>query len=673
MRILLVEDDASIVEVVTAILDAQNYIVDIASDGESGWELAEAFPYDLVLLDIILPKLDGITFCRRLRERKNQALVMLLTARDTMTDKLIGLEAGADDYVVKPFNIQEVSARIRALLRRGHPIAETVLTCGDLHLDPGACEVTYKGQLLRFSRKEYLLLELFLRHQNRVFSRSAIVDQIWSFNEDPPNEDTVKSHIKSIRRKLDAVGAADLIETLYGQGYRISPTYLAHTRQDPQDQIQPQFQEQPQEKALPQEKAPQEKTPAPVAQKQEVLNVSVLEIWQRTKGLSLERINSLEQVVRILKAGVLDANLQQQAAQNAHKLAGSLGTFGFETGSQIARKVETLLQSVPSTLAAQKRMATQIGALVKALKAELVEPPELSAEAERAEKPEVSLWSEQSPLDSPEPTQQDPLLVAILSQDQALIKSLAAHGEQNLRIVEVTTVAVAQERFQQERPQVILIDSRWQTEQAKAGQEPPQLTELLAGLREPVPVAWLSNQTIATARLEAMQAGASLFLDTAMPMQEMLQAIVNLAHLTRSIQPRVLLVDDDPIVTKLLTACLKPQGIEVTGLEDPVQFWDILPQVNPNLLILDVNMPQINGIELCRTVRCDPQWRSLPIIFLTTQADPQTERQIFLSGADDLIFKPAKPSELSIRILNRLHRALPHHGFSRLIYPPPEE
>ncbi|MFM7424874.1 MAG: response regulator transcription factor, partial [Elainella sp.] len=276
MRILLVEDDESIIDVVTGILDAQGYIVDIATEGDAGWDLAEAFPYDLILLDIGLPKLDGISFCRRLRERKNQALVMLLTARDTITDKLIGLEAGADDYVVKPFNVQELAARIRVLLRRGNPITESVLTCGNLALDPTACEVTYKGQLLRFSRKEYLLLELFLRHQHRVFSRSAIVDQIWSFNEDPPNEDTVKSHIKSVRRKLDAVGVGDLIETLYGQGYRINPSYLSQ-------RVEP---DQP-----------------TADQKQAALDASIQKTWQRTKGLNLERVALLEQVMRALKTG----------------------------------------------------------------------------------------------------------------------------------------------------------------------------------------------------------------------------------------------------------------------------------------------------------------------------------------------------------------------------------
>ena len=324
MRILLVEDDESIIDIVTTVLAQQNYILDTATDGEMGWELAEAFPYDLMLLDIVLPKLDGISLCRRLRDHKKQCLVMLLTARDAMSDKLIGLQAGADDYLVKPFDVQELSARIHALLRRGNPITETILRCGDLSLNSVACEVTYGDQLLRFSRKEYLLIELFLRHQNRVFSRSAIVDQIWSFNEDPPNEDTVKSHIKSIRRKLDAVGAGNLIETLYGQGYRINPSYLVQAKPTPATDNRLD------------------------SESQAKLTLSMSHIWQRTKGVNLERVACLDQAVQAISTAELTPELQQAAIHAAHKLVGSLGTFGFKAGSKIAQQFEATLQQFTS-------------------------------------------------------------------------------------------------------------------------------------------------------------------------------------------------------------------------------------------------------------------------------------------------------------------------------------
>lgn len=143
MRILLVEDDDVLAQAVATTLSKQNYVVDIAADGEVGWELVSVCHYDLILLDIVLPKLDGISLCRQLRQAGYQMLILLLTAKDTKTDRILGLDAGADDYVVKPFDFQELLARIRALLRRGNTFLPPVLAWGCLRLDPSSSEVNY--------------------------------------------------------------------------------------------------------------------------------------------------------------------------------------------------------------------------------------------------------------------------------------------------------------------------------------------------------------------------------------------------------------------------------------------------------------------------------------------------------------------------------------------------
>jgi len=177
MKVLIVEDDGLTAEALVAMLSNQNYTVEVASDGETGWALAEAFAYDLVLLDVTLPKLDGISLCQRLRSHNYQMPILLLTARDSSHDKAIGLDAGADDYVVKPFDPEELAARIRALLRRNQATVQSVLEWGNLRLDPSSCEVTYETRLLALTAK---------------------------------------------RQKLKAVGApANLIETVYGIGYRL--------------------------------------------------------------------------------------------------------------------------------------------------------------------------------------------------------------------------------------------------------------------------------------------------------------------------------------------------------------------------------------------------------------------------------------------------------------------
>ena len=224
MRLLLVEDDLEISELLAEALTDQEYVVDVATDGLAGWDFVQAFDYDLVLLDIMLPKLDGYSLCRQLRERDYQMPIVMLTAKDTTTEKIQGLDAGADDYIVKPYKLDELMARIRALLRRGIAFMSPILQWENLSLDTNTCKVTYKDQDLKLTPKEYRLLELFLRNGNKLLSRSKILENLWSF-EEPPDEDTIKAHIRRLRKKLTKAGASnDFIETVYGLGYRLQDT-----------------------------------------------------------------------------------------------------------------------------------------------------------------------------------------------------------------------------------------------------------------------------------------------------------------------------------------------------------------------------------------------------------------------------------------------------------------
>ncbi|MEQ9238533.1 response regulator transcription factor [Coleofasciculus sp. E2-BRE-01] len=221
MRILLVEDDIYLAEALAEALAIQRYAVDTVSDGEAAWVQVNTLDYDLILLDMMLPKLDGIHLCKRLRSNGYQMPVLMITARDTSTDKVIGLDAGADDYMVKPLDIPELLARIRALLRRGQTVSPPILEWGQLRLDPGTYEVCYGDQTLRLTPKEYGLLELLICNGRQIMSRSAIIEHVWSI-DNPPKEDTIKVHVKSLRSKLRAVGAPeDLIETVHGLGYRL--------------------------------------------------------------------------------------------------------------------------------------------------------------------------------------------------------------------------------------------------------------------------------------------------------------------------------------------------------------------------------------------------------------------------------------------------------------------
>lgn len=343
MRILLIEDDELIAEAVVKALTDQHYVVDVATDGQEGRELVETFAYDLLLLDVMLPKLNGIKLCQQLRGIGNRIPIILLTARDTSTDKVMGLDAGADDYVVKPFDRQELLARIRALLRRGSSTLPPILSWRNLHLDPSTCEVTYQGRLLHLTPKEYSLLELFLRNSRRVFSQGAILEHLWSF-EELPEEDTVRAHIKGLRMKLRAAGApADFIETVYGLGYRLKQP----SSSDPAA-------------TLPEtahKKLTQQQTMAEVAS-----------VWERRKEKFSNRVAVLEQATITLLKNTLADDLRKAASQEAHKLAGALGMFGFAEGSRLAREIEHIFQAKSHD---DQNQALQLFELLVALRREL--------------------------------------------------------------------------------------------------------------------------------------------------------------------------------------------------------------------------------------------------------------------------------------------------------------
>ncbi len=217
----MVEDDVQLAEMLTEALINRQYSVDVAHDGEIARDWVDVLTYDLILLDITLPKLDGIRFCRLLRDRQSTVPILILTARDTIADKIIGLDAGADDYMVKPFDLEELMARIRALLRRGSTTTRSILTWGDLRLDASTLDVQYGETPISLTPKEYALLELLVANGRRIMSRPGIIERLWSL-DDAPTEEAVKFHIKTLRQKLRTAGAPeDLIETVHGLGYRL--------------------------------------------------------------------------------------------------------------------------------------------------------------------------------------------------------------------------------------------------------------------------------------------------------------------------------------------------------------------------------------------------------------------------------------------------------------------
>lgn len=202
MKILLVEDDAYTAEFLSATLTGERYTIDLARDGQTSLELASQWQYDLVLLDVMLPQLNGIVVCKQLRSQGYQMPILLLTAKNSTHDIVKGLDAGADDYLTKPFEPSQLLARIRALLRRSkNPGLTSRLTWGKLTLNAVTLQVTYDGREIELKPREYKLLELFLFHPRQTFSRNTIIDRIWT-SDNYPTEGAVTNLIKDLRQRL---------------------------------------------------------------------------------------------------------------------------------------------------------------------------------------------------------------------------------------------------------------------------------------------------------------------------------------------------------------------------------------------------------------------------------------------------------------------------------------
>ncbi|GGO76518.1 response regulator transcription factor [Nonomuraea cavernae] len=220
-RLLVVDDEPALREALQSSLEFEGYRVVTANDGQAALERLSGESYDAVLLDVMMPRLDGLTACRRLRATGNHVPVLMLTARDAVGDRVSGLDAGADDYLVKPFELDELLARVRALLRRGALGAgaqQSVLSYDDLRMDPGTREVTRGDRPLDLTRTEYLLLELFLAHPRQVLTRDQILGEVWGFDFEPTSN-SLDVYVMYLRRKTEAGGEARLIHTVRGVGY----------------------------------------------------------------------------------------------------------------------------------------------------------------------------------------------------------------------------------------------------------------------------------------------------------------------------------------------------------------------------------------------------------------------------------------------------------------------
>ena len=625
MKILLVEDDQPTAAVLSEVLTAQCYTVELAKDGQTGLACATTADFDLILLDLLIPKLDGISLCQQLRAQGYQKPILLLTAKDFSIDVVKGLDAGADDYVTKPYDLSELLARIRALLRRGETdSAPNLLTWEKLCINPVSAEVIYDHNIVPLTPKEYGLLGLFLRNPQRVFSRGDIIDRLWSIDT-TPSEGAVTNLIKDLRQKLKASGmVADLLETVYGLGYRLKAApatqevFTALKTTAPETTA-------PETTTLTKTRQKDSETKKKTRQEQDWSGVN--QVLQRYQNTFTERVVALEQIEHQLRAGILNQTLQQNAAQEAHRLVGALGSFGYGAGSELARSIEHLLSHQPL----QPTNAPYLATLLAQLKQQLAQPPHPLTlnQIESAQIP----------------------LVLVVDQEESFTDQLQHTAfAWGIQVKVATNFATAKQQIARSSPHAVLVSLEKATGATLA---------TLSEFRQQFPnlsVLVIAAQDSLDDRVVMSHLGIQRFLYKPLSTAQVFEAIAQVLPKPQSAGARVMILDDDAIVLNAFRNLLQPWGLQVTTLQEPKQFWKVLTATTPDLLILDLEMPTSNGIDLCRVVRQDPKWGDLPILVVTAHTHRESIQKVFAAGADDFIGKPVVGPELVTRVISHIDR-----------------
>jgi DNA-binding response OmpR family regulator/HPt (histidine-containing phosphotransfer) domain-containing protein len=606
MKILLVEDDQNLAHMLQEILKRQNYLVEVAFDGETGLELAIAFEYDLIVLDVMLPKQSGINICQQLRARKNPVPILLLTAQRASERKVAGLDAGADDYLTKPIDVPELLARIRALLRRGQDTVSTVLEWQGLRLDPATGQVTGQDQPLSLTAKEYKLVELFLRNPQRIFSQRVLIDRLWE-PDNLPTENAVRARIKSLREKLKKVGLDDILETVFGLGYRLRKMELNAVEETIS------------------EGGTAESSP-----------LQLDNLWQQYRPQYLERAESLNQAIAALTLSPLDDRLLQQVQQQAHTLSGSLGSFGLEQAAHLAAQINQLLQLEPFDLQHLQHLGQELQQLLQ-----------MTTE---------DLTIELMPLSEPSHT----LRLLIIDDDPALANQLASLARPyGLQTQIESNPEQVQDHLNHWHPDVVLLDLNF-PDAPDAGFE---LLGALSAQWPQLPVIVFTARDRYSDRVSAAHLGGSIFLHKPVAPLVVINTVLQAYNQANPTDVNLILVTADPKDSKAIELLLTAWQFKWASVQTVQQCWDQLPKFQPDLLLVDADLPDNSGFDLCQVIRHEPSWSHLPVIFMVSSPGQAFVRQICHVGGSGCIVKPVAEAELISRILYciRIKRTLQTH------------
>ncbi len=641
MKLLIVEDDIQLLEILKNALKSR-YVVDSAQDGLQGLQLAGTGDYDLVLLDRSIDGLNGLEFCEQLRQQGNQVLVMMMSMQNSTTDRVSGLDAGADDYLVKPFAVSEMEARIRALLRRRMVTELPILTWGPLTIEPTRCNVTYNGIPVTLTTKEYGILELLLRHQDRIYSQRALLDALWSLDNSPRGEETVRTHMKRLRQKLKPIGAGDLIETVYGLGYRLNPVLNA-TLPDTSPGLQTSSSLSP---IAPTMSSLEMDTAALESPQMQLIT----QFWEKQAAKVRRRIQVLDHSVQALQRNPSDETLRLQIRAEGRTLVGVMGSVclpeQLPTLQALGIWLPTADLKTPADIQVLHKQLGMLGQMLEAVTTG-----------------NISLISETVETGERPPDRR----ILVIDSDREWVTQLMTEAYRwGIQVVRATEPGQAISGIERACPDGVIINASVNGSMNGSMQSGStsaiECVKFLKKRCPKVPV-WVMSQDEDTDinRLALSKEAAQGFFRKSIPLST-LMGVVNRSLLEEEPnqsepEAKVMIVDDDMLMLLLLKGILEPWGMQVTTCNDPRQARAMLDQVQPDLMVLDFEMPEMNGIEVCQQIRQDSHTATLPILFLTAHRDPDTVQKVYSAGADDYVSKPVIAPELMTRIFNRLERS----------------
>ena len=630
MKILLVEDDQRMAELIKDCLSCHSLILDIVNSGELIIDKLNQENYDLLILDILLPKKNGIDICREIRKANITINILFITALQTQKDKIKAFESGADDYLIKPFDFQELSLRVKALLRRKEgEIKVQFLQWERLKMIPSTQEVTYNQEKLHLTPIEFDILEVFLNNPQQIFNVDTLIERIWD-TQTIPTRSTLRTHIKTLRKKLNLIGADhNFIQTVHGVGYRLQNqeklNQLTNINQSSTQSQQDNSLENNKSKAKTKE------------EKDRHLRMFIKEIWEDNKDNIKD---DLDQVINYLQKNNPQIN-HETAVFKIHNLVGFLGSIGFSEVTPICRNIEDNLKINDVT---EKLNIVQ-------------------ETIDKIEKVKNILFEENIVIDNCDNKKSAQKLFSILfvEEDKNLIHSISE--EIKKRKVNYTLDFVNHPKDLEIKTQNKKYDLAILGTVTTHHQIREDIMQFLESLALPIPPIIYTKDDSINTRLYYTKKNISAFFSQQTSPQDLL------IYLEKEIEKpvfvnqqenfyNILIIDDDKKFIHTLEKKLQNADLplNIYNSSNALQFLKTIERIKPDLIILDLQMPKLNGLDICHILKQDNNLKKIFVVFLTGYLDDEIISKFVEVGADDFVSKSKIDVELYPRMMNLLRQ-----------------